>query len=371
VSKTIQFLLAENTFEHVLFATALFSLTLSVLLYARRWIIDTWRTSSSDVCVWQHVVLDGLAATNRTFILALALLAGLTEIQLPARLESIPCRGMLVLLVVQAGIWCTRALQSWAERKHRVSTQNGDSAAITSLGVLSRIVQFVIWVTFVLLGLDNVGINITALVTSLGIGGVAVALALQTILGDMFASLSIALDRPFAVGDFIVVDDHMGNVKHVGIKTTRVQSLSGEELVFSNNDLLKSRIRNFKRMEERRVVFTFGVSYDNRPEALDSLCEHMHRLIEAEPETRFDRAHIKGFQESSLAVEVVYYVLTPDFNLHMAIQHRLNLAILKHCAASGIKFGYPVRRHEMPPEMLGFSKSPLLEAVSGARADSL
>jgi small-conductance mechanosensitive channel len=345
--KTIQYLLAENKWEHVLLAISLFALTLIALLLARALLCRQRDAAHFEQHVWRATTLECFAATNQIFIVVLALLVALTQIELPPKIESIPFRGLVLAFAIQSGIWSAHALSSWAKRKHQVSVENGDGAAVTSLGVLSRVTQFAIWVTVTLLVLDNLGINISALITSLGIGGVAVALALQNILGDMFASLSIALDRPFAVGDFVVVDNYMGTVKHVGVKTTRVQSLSGEELIFANNDLLKSRIHNFKRMKDRRVIFSLGVSYENDPDSLDALCQHLRSLIEAEPKTRLDRVNIKCLSESSVTIEVVYYVLEPDFNLYMDIQHRLNLAILRYCAEFDIRFGHPVRRHVM------------------------
>ena len=170
------------------------------------------------------------------------------------------------------------------------------------LGFVGRIV---LWSVVLLMILDNLGVNITALVASLGIGGIAVALAVQNILGDIFASLSIALDRPFAIGDFIVVGDVLGTVEYIGLKTTRIRSLSGEQIVFSNADLLKSRIRNYKRMTERRVVFGFGVVYQTPHDKLERIPAMVREVIEAQPKTRFDRAHFKEYGDSALAFEAV------------------------------------------------------------------
>ena len=177
----------------------------------------------------------------------------------------------------------------------------------------------------------------------LGIGGVAIALATQSILGDLFASLSIVLDRPFVVGDFIVVGDLMGTVEHVGLKTTRVRSLSGEQLVFSNADLLGSRIRNFKRMAERRIVFAVGVTYQTPAAKLDQIAGVLREIATAAPGVRFDRAHLRSFDDSAITFEVVYYVLDPDYNRYMDTQQRINLAIFRQFEAEGIEFAYPTR----------------------------
>jgi small-conductance mechanosensitive channel len=198
-----------------------------------------------------------------------------------------------------------------------------------------------VWAVVGLLVLDNLGVDVTALVTGLGIGGVAVALALQNVLSDLFASLSIVLDKPFVVGDFIVVGDSMGSVEHVGLKTTRLRSLSGEQLVVSNSDLLGSRIRNYQRMSERRAVFQLGVTYETPPDKLRAIPAILRAVIEAQSATRFDRSHFKSYGAFSLDFETVYYVLTPDYNRYMDIQEAINLELLRHFTAHGIEFAYP------------------------------
>jgi small-conductance mechanosensitive channel len=201
----------------------------------------------------------------------------------------------------------------------------------------------VLYVLVLLMVLDNLGVDVTALVASLGIGGVAVALAVQNILTDLFACLSISIDKPFVLGDFIIVGDLLGTVEHIGLKTTRVRSLSGEQLIFSNNDLLGSRVRNFKRMYERRVVFTFGVVYQTRHEQLRRIPDMVRAIIEARENTRFDRAHFKAYGDSSLDFEVVYYVLVPDYNIYMDIQQAINLDLFERFEKEGIGFAYPTR----------------------------
>ena len=197
--------------------------------------------------------------------------------------------------------------------------------------------------------LDNLGFNITALVASLGIGGIAVALAVQNILGDIFASLSIALDKPFVIGDFIIVEDVLGTVEYIGLKTTRLRSLSGEQIVFSNVDLLKSRIRNYKRMFERRVVFTIGVVYQTAHATLERIPALVRSIVEQQPKTRFDRAHFKEYGDSALVFEVVYFVLDSDYNIYMDIQQAINLAIFRRFQVKGIEFAYPTRTLHVYP----------------------
>jgi len=213
--------------------------------------------------------------------------------------------------------------------------------AVTTVSSVGFITKILLWTIILLIALDNLGINISALVAGLGIGGIAVALAVQNILGDLFASFSIFLDKPFVIGDFIIVDTYLGTIEHIGLKTTRVRSLSGEQLVFANADLLKSRIRNYKRMYERRVVFTLGVIYQTSYEKLKKIPEIIQDIIEKQTQTRFDRAHFKEYGPYSLNFEIVYWVESPDYNLYMNIQQKTNLEIFQRFDDENIEFAYP------------------------------
>jgi len=243
----------------------------------------------------------------------------------------------------QAGIWAhhavVRLLRDHVERR-KVASRASNVAILGLVGFFARVA---VWTTVLLLVLDNFGIDVTALVTGLGIGGIAVALAVQNVLSDTFASISILLDKPFEVGDFIIVGEHLGVVENIGVKTTRVRSLSGEQLVFGNHDLLSSRIRNFKRMYERRVAFSFGVTYQTPIEKLEWIPRMVRASIETLDRTRFDRAHFKGFSSSSLDFEIVYYVLDPDYGVYMDIQQEINLRIMRALDAEGVAFAYPTR----------------------------
>ena len=191
---------------------------------------------------------------------------------------------------------------------------------------------------------DNLGVNITAFVASLGIGGVAVALAAQSVLGDGFSSFAIFMDKPFQVGDFIIVGDLLGTVEHVGFKTTRIRSLGGEQLIFSNSDLTSSRIKNYKRMQERRVVFSLGVIYQTPVEKVKAIPPMIKRVVEDHPHARFDRAHFKSFGDFALIYEVVYYVLRPDYNTYMDLQQSMNFRLIEEFQKAGIEFAYPTQQ---------------------------
>ena len=287
------------------------------------------------------VVVAVFRRTRVFFLAAIALYAGAGLLDLTPHGQQLVTDVLTLAGVLQVGLWGNALAGLLVERHARKHPDGeGGGASVNALGYLAR---FALWTILALLALDNLGVNITALVAGLGVGGVAVALAVQNILGDLFASLSIVLDRPFVLGDFIVVDQLMGSVEHIGLKTTRIRSLSGEQIVFANADLLKSRIRNYKRMFERRVVLLLGVVYETPPEAVAAIPGVLREIIESEARVRFDRAHFKGFGASSLDFEAVFYVLDPDYNTYMDIQQTINLAILRRFAADGIDFAFPSR----------------------------
>ena len=283
-----------------------------------------------------------VASTKLWLFVPVALNAGSSALELPERLGTILSALALLGLVMQVGLWATHFISSWLETRMR-AREGTDGATLTALALLGFSARVVVWAVVLLVALDQMGFNITALVAGLGVGGVAVALAVQNILGDLFASLSIVLDKPFVVGDFIVVDELRGTVERVGVKTTRLRSLDGELLVFSNADLLKSRIRNFKRMNDRRIAFAVGVTYETPSEKLAAIPQVLREIVESRELTRFDRAHFKEFGDSALVFEVVYFVLDPDFNTYMDIQQEINFRILEDFQRESVSIAYPTR----------------------------
>jgi small-conductance mechanosensitive channel len=227
-------------------------------------------------------------------------------------------------------------LNTWAKKKN-------DASLDRQMKGFMPILTFAVWVVGILVLLDNLGFKITTVLAGLGIGGIAVALASQAILGDLFGYFAILLDKPFEVGDFIIVNEFMGTVEYVGIKTTRIRSLGGEQLVLSNTDLTSSRVRNYKRMELRRIVFKLGVVYNTSLELTRMIPGLIKEIIQKTPETRFDRAHFFSFDESCLTFEVVYFVLSADYNRYMDVQQSINLEIKSAFEARGIDFAFPTR----------------------------
>lgn len=303
-------------------------------------------------------LIAGLVARTPSWtILIVAAVLGTLVLELPSAAE----RGLRILLaaavLLQLGLWGNAAL-SFGVTLYVHRRMEQDPATVTTMTVLGFMGRLLLWSLVLLVGLDNLGVDITALVAGLGIGGIAVALALQNVLGDLFAAFAIALDRPFSIGDFIIVDDMLGTVEHIGLKTTRIRSLFGEQVAIANAKLLDSRIRNYKRMAERRVVFSIGVTYETPPETVAAIPGMLRTIVEAQEGVRFDRAHFAAYGDFALLFEVVYYVLSPDYNRYMDIQQAVNLAVLKRFAEAAIDFAYPTQTLHLRPAGDGVSLLP-------------
>ena len=221
------------------------------------------------------------------------------------------------------------------------SHEDKNEHRVKQLKSLSTIARFLVWGVGLIFLLDNLGVNISTVVAGLGIGGIAVALAAQAVLKDLFSYFVIFFDRPFELGDFIVVDDKVGTIEHIGIKTTRIRALSGEQVVMSNTDLTGSRIHNYKKLQRRRVVFPLGVIYQTPAEKLKLIPDLVKQIIVENPDTEFDRGHFKNFGDFSLNFEFVYYVLSADYTTYMNIQQNINMEIFEKFEENGIGFAYP------------------------------
>jgi len=287
-------------------------------------------------------IVDLLRRTRYFFILTAAVAGATLFLDLPERALSIGRLLGTISLILQIAIWGNGLITFWfrnyAERK-----AESDISSRTTIAAFSFVARTILWIMLSLVALNRLGYDVTALITGLGVGGIAIALAVQNVLGDLFAALAIVLDKPFLVGDAISVDTTSGTVEHVGLKTTRVRSVNGEQVIFSNADLLKSRIRNFKRMHERRVLFTIGVSYETPPDIVAKIPAMIREAVEAQQQVRFDRSHFVSYGESALNFETAYFVLTADYLVYANINQAVNLAILRRFAAEKIEFAYPTR----------------------------
>lgn len=320
--------------------TATYTVILAVLhLVTGR--AKVWATQSDSAAAM--TVVQVLEGTSRVLMFLVAVLVGASFLELPGRWAGRVGQLWFVAVAVQMGLWGMRAIGIGVQRyltRHSSTgmTQVGASATLMSWGL-----RTLLWSVIFLAVLSNLGVNITAFIASLGVGGIAVALAMQNILGDLFASLAIAVDKPFEVGDFVVVGGVAGTVQMIGLKTTRIRSLQGEEVVMSNTDLLKQTINNYRPMTERRIVFAFGVTYDTPVDKVEAIPGVVKRLVEAEPKARFDRAHFKSFGDSSLDFEVVYIVKDPAFGVYMDLQQSINLGLMREFAAMDVGFAFPTR----------------------------
>lgn len=284
-----------------------------------------------------------LAAVRRVKFGFIALLGVLVTISIFINGPRSLIAGAIAFLVVwQAALSINAFIKCSIKNKiDRLPEEEGNKASALSL--IATMAQVVVWVFGGLMLLANFGINVTSLVAGLGIGGLAVALALQTVLSDLLSSFSIYFDKPFKVGDFIVVGDKMGTVQKIGIKTTRLRSLSGEELIVPNGQMTSAIVQNYKRMEERRVVLEVGVVYSTSPETLREITTWAEEIIGALEIVRFDRAHFKSFGDSALVFEIVYFVLNSDYTTYMDIQQKINLELLEKFNTNGVEIAFPTQ----------------------------
>lgn len=288
------------------------------------------------------LIADLVDRTKLLFVLIVAVWAGSHLLTL-SDVADRRIRAVLILgLLFQTGYWAT-ALVNYGLKRYRRRMREEDPGIATAMGALSFVVRLGVWAIIALIALDTLGIEITALLAGVSVGGIAVALAVQNILGDLFASLSIVLDKPFVVGDFIVVGDAMGTVENVGLKTTRVRALTGEQLVIGNSDLLSSRIHNYKRMDERRVVFNVGVVYGISAEKLERIPDMIREAVEAMGYARFERSHFKEFGDFALIYETVFWMTVPDYLSFMDTQQAINLALYRRFEDAGIEFAFPTQ----------------------------
>jgi small-conductance mechanosensitive channel len=291
---------------------------------------------------WDDAIAHALRKTKILIIILASAYAGSLLLDLSETAAHRLTKLLIIVLWFQVGIWASAGFRAWLEsyRERKLAEDPSAATVVTAAGFVGRIL---LWAVVLLLVLDNLGIEVTALIAGLGVGGIAIALAVQNILGDLLASLSIILDKPFVIGDFLAVGEHVGSVESIGLKTTRIRSLSGEQLVFSNNDLLSSRIRNYGRMSERRVVFSVGVTYETPREKLERIPQMLRESVEGRENTRFDRAHFKAYGDFSINFETVYYVLSREYNQYMDIQQAINLDVHQRFEKEGIEFAYPTQ----------------------------
>jgi small-conductance mechanosensitive channel len=332
-----------NSFADWLIAAIVSVAVWSGLSLVRRLIATRSKRLSADHRSTPVRLLFYLVGNTKQFLfLALALDAGQESLTFPPRLQHIVSNVVLMLILLQVGLWAGRTVRFYLEIKEM--ERGPDRVFAGSLDIINFVASVLIWSLLILVALDNLGVNITALLAGLGVGGVAVALALQNILGDLFASLSIALDKPFVVGERLEIDGFAGSVEHIGIKTTRLRSDSGEQIILSNADILKSRVRNYGRMPEQRILATLRVAYSTPGETLAAIPKLLEGIVREQPHARFDRCHLKTLGDSSLLFELSYFAQQPKLNPMLDLQQVVNFRILDEFRRLGIDFAYPAQR---------------------------
>jgi small-conductance mechanosensitive channel len=292
---------------------------------------------------FDDMLVGVLTQTRAWVLLALAVYSASQGLTLP-RIDTYLHPGAKLVVLWQAALWGGAAVTFWVKMYMERRTASNDRASIAMITAMGVGAKVFLWILIVITALKSVfAIEITPLITGLGVSGIAVALAVQNILGDLLAALAIVFDKPFDVGDTIGVDQIMGTVEQIGLKTTRLRSLSGEQIVIGNSDLLKSRLRNYRRMYQRRIVFGLDVTYDTPPDVLAKLPGIVEAAVSAQSPVKFDRSHVSSFGESAIRIETVYYVLDPDYKIYMDTQQAINLEVLRRFTAENVKFAFPSR----------------------------
>jgi small-conductance mechanosensitive channel len=325
----------------------LISAIVFVVVWAALWIVreliaSRYKKSSTHRNPTLIRLIAYLIGNTKQFLFfAVALDAAQQSLTLPDKIQRIVSTTVMILVLVQVGLWAGRAVRFYLEMKEL--ERGADRVFAGSLDIINFVSRMLIWSLLVLVALDNLGVNITALLAGLGVGGVAVALALQNVLGDLFASLSIALDKPFVIGDNLTIDAFIGKVEHIGIKTTRLRSEGGEQIILSNADILKSRVRNFGRLPELRIIATIRLKYETPAEKLKQLPKLLEGIVREHAQARFERCHLKTLGESSFQFELSYFVQQPAVNPMLDLQQAVNFRIIEEMRRLGVEFAYPAQ----------------------------
>lgn len=280
--------------------------------------------------------------TAKLFLLIVAIAFASTQLKFPHNIEGAIQIAIVLTFWFQVGLWGMAAVRFAIDRRARRGGGT-DAQLAGSIDIIVFIAGITVWAMVFLLALDNLGVEIKPLLAGLGIGGIAVALAVQTVLGDLLASMSIALDKPFGIGDSLQVDDINGTVEHIGVKSTRLRSVSGEQVIMSNADILKSRVRNNGRMRERRAAFVLNIIYNTKADTLRAIPAVIRDIVTAQPHTRFDRCHFLSYGDWALRFEAVYFVTVSDYMVYADTQQAINLAIFERFEEMGVEFAFPTR----------------------------
>ena len=300
------------------------------------------RVSGKTQNPFDDMLLNTLEQTKDVLLWLLGLYLALQVLAVSEEINSLINKGLVIILAVQSGFWLGGVINHYVER--RAKNKSGDKKEQTTVHAFGLFGKIFVWVILALVVIQNVtGMKLDALITSLGIGGIAIGLAVQNILKDIFASLSIYLDKPFLVGDYIVLDDIGGTVQSIGIKSTRIRTLLGEEVIFANSDLLEGRVHNYRKLERRREVMKVGVSTATPYEVLTALPDLFKEIISSQPSTTFGRAHLSAFGDYTYSFEIEYYIESADYTLCMDTKQAIHLEIIRQFNQKHIVMPYPTQ----------------------------
>lgn len=309
--------------------------------YALRWALARLLGAIYPITHWRGFMWRVIKRTRSPFLAVLATYLVVRSTDTPLTIQAVVGVVFTISFSIQGALWARELLLALVDRRAAGSegTDNFDSA----INIIRVLVSVVVWALATILILDNLGVNVTALVAGLGVGGIAIGFAAQGIFGDLFAALAILFDRPFKVGEVISYGGNTGTVEAIGLKTTRVRALSGEQLIISNAKLLDQQVSNLKRITERRVLFTISVIYQTPPDIMEAIPGEIEAIVAARPRCRFDRCFFVAFSASSLDFEIVYHVTDPELEVMMAERHAIGLAIIRRFAQLRIEFAYPTQ----------------------------
>lgn len=341
-----QFLHSEyfgNSILTYLISIAVIAGSVLFLLLIKKLLISRIRKATQATAgVFDDFIISRIESLALPLLFIAAVYFGISTLYLSPQLDKIIDTAWKFILIYFVIRIITSTIRFILLRS--TGTTQDEESKKQHVRILVFIISAIIWITGFIFLIDNLGYDITAIIAGLGIGGIAIALASQAILGDLFSYFVIFFDRPFEEGDFIVVGDKMGSVEHVGIKTTRLRSLSGEQIIFSNTDLTNSRINNYKRMDQRRVEFKLSVEYETPTEELEQIPQLVKEIISSQEKVRFDRGHFSGYGESGLEFTFVFIVLTSEYNFYMDVQQSVFLQIYRIFSDHKINFAYPTQR---------------------------
>lgn len=341
LSDILSYEIAHNILSDYLIAIGAFGVTIVGLKIFQKWVLNNLEKKSKKTeNKWDNYIIKIIKEVGWSFYILLPLYVAFQFLEVPEILEKFMYYGVLIIVVYYVVRSVQKLIDYSAQRYIREKNQDIDSGVVN---IFKTILKLSLWVVAIILILSNAGYDVSALIASLGIGGIAVAIALQNVLSDIFSYFSIHFDKPFKVGDFIIVGDDMGEVKKIGIKSTRLKSLWGEEIVISNAELTSQRVNNYKKMEQRRIHFHFGVVYETPVAKLNRILEIVRNIFDDMELADLERVHFKEFGNFQLQYEVAYYVKTGDYNRYMDIQQEINLALKTEFENEGIEFAYPTQ----------------------------